>query len=398
MIAVFRIVNCAIMYACYQRIRRKPIAVTRRNVQLKAVSLFSGAGGFDLGIEAAGFSTLFASDINAACCETLRINKLNSANLDKPFLQHATIVQSCVKELCAEDILKSIGLHRGEVDLLIGGPPCQSFSVIGPRNGKNDPRGVLIDEYLRLLAEIHPKAFVFENVKGIKSIEGGALYDELLTKMQQPVKGETYTLSVLCLNASDYGVPQNRERIFVIGCRCGHEIESIPKVTGKPSNEGARFASIRTVADALRGLPDTESVYPPNHTGRKHSKRIAERYASLKPGERDPKTRINRLDLLRPAFTIVSGSANSGGKGHIHPTAPREVTPRESARIQTFPDWWKFEGTTVADARRQIGNAVPPLLAAVIANEIRYEFFGLPGIEFEQLVHSLCQTHLLHCI
>lgn len=363
-------------------------------LRLKAISLFSGAGGFDLGIEAAGFSTLYATDIDEACCETLRTNKRNSAQLDKPFLQNATIIQSCVKELDANAILASINLRPGEVDLMIGGPPCQAFSVIGQRNGRSDPNGVLIDEYLRLLGGIQPRAFVFENVKGIKSIDGGKVFEELTKRMQQPVPGLRYTLSPFCLNASDYCVPQNRERVIVVGCRSEKKLECIPSPIEDDASQIGHLLTRRTVADAFRGLPEAESPFPLNHYGRKHSKRIAERYASLTPGERDPKTRINKLDLSKPGFTIVSGSPDSGGKGHIHPTAPREVTPRESARIQTFPDWWEFKGKKAADARRQIGNAVPPLLAAVVANEIKFEVFRHPKVDFEFLVSMLDQGHL----
>ena len=279
---------------------------------------------------------------------------------------------------------------------MIGGPPCQSFSVIGRRNGRNDPNGQLLNDYLRLLAGIQPKAFIFENVKGIKSIEGGALYDDLTARMAQPASSLTYTLSEFCLNASDYAVPQNRERVFVIGSNSGVRIDSIPRVFQRSLFPNKGLVKYHTVADAFRGLPKAESSFPPNHVGRKHSQRIKVRYARLEPGERDPKTRINKLDLRKPGFTVVAGSPRSGGKGHIHPVFPREVTPRESARLQTFPDWWEFEGNTVADARGQIGNAVPPILAAAIANEIRLQVFGRPRIIFEQLVEALSQTHLLN--
>ena len=309
-------------------------------------------------------------------------------------MQNASIVKSCVRELDPDDILSSINLNPGEVDLMIGGPPCQSFSIIGRRNGRNDPNGELLDEYLRLLAGIQPTVFIFENVKGMMSIDGGKLYYDLLNHMQQPALGLRYTLSRFCLNASDYGVPQNRERVFVVGCKSGIQIESIPCPLEQRAYQNGHRPGRRTVADALRGLTEAESTHPPNHYGRKHSKRIAERYAHLTPGERDPKTRINKLDLSKPSFTIVSGSSDSGGKGHIHPTEPREVTPRESARIQTFPDWWQFEGTKACDARRQIGNAVPPLMAAVIANEIRSVIFNQARVKFDSIVEMLDQCHL----
>ena len=365
--------------------------MARRPVDLTTVSLFSGAGGFDLGFEAVGFSTLFATDVDPACCETLRANQRLSARLKKPFLQHAAIVESCVKEINAKDIFSCTGLEPGGVDLMIGGPPCQSFSVIGRRNGRNDANGRLLDDYLRLLAGIQPRAFIFENVKGITSIDNRALFSSLIKEMEHPALGLNYKLSTFVLNSSDYGVPQNRERVFIIGSRQGHSIAQLSPIT---NDDSSSWRHKRTVDDGFRNLPPAGSDFPANHRGRLHSERIAKRYASLCPGERDPKTRINKLDLSKPSFTVVSGSEGSGGKGHIHPTEPREVTPRESARLQTFPDWWEFKGLRASDARRQIGNAVPPLLAAVIANEIRHVMFRLPKLGFDCIISILDQIHL----
>jgi DNA (cytosine-5)-methyltransferase 1 len=121
--------------------------------------------------------------------------------------------------------------------------------------------------------------------------------------------------------------------------------------------------------------PEFEGVLY-NHVGREHSDRIVERYSSLKFGERDPKTRINKLDPKRPSYTIIVGSDKGGGKGHVHPFSPREVTPRESARLQTFPDWWEFYGKG-RHVIRQVGNAVPPLFAAQLAAHIKQEMFNV---------------------
>jgi DNA (cytosine-5)-methyltransferase 1 len=113
----------------------------------------------------------------------------------------------------------------------------------------------------------------------------------------------------------------------------------------------------------------------------------------MSAGERDHFTRINKLDLTRPSFTIIVGSDKGGGKGHIHPSEPREVTPRESARIQTFPDWWEFTGT-VRHPIRQVGNAVPPLLAFAVGNAVREQIFGLPKIPVKSGLEMLSQQHL----
>jgi DNA (cytosine-5)-methyltransferase 1 len=130
-----------------------------------------------------------------------------------------------------------------------------------------------------------------------------------------------------------------------------------------------------------------------NHTSRKHSDRIIKRYKGLVFGERDPKTRINKLDPSRPSYTIIVGSDHGGGKGHVHPYEPREVSPRESARIQTFPDWWAFSGTT-RHPIRQVGNAVPPLMAALIGREIVSALFGGERKSLIEIIKILGQQHL----
>ncbi len=362
-----------------------------KNRELSAVSLFSGGGGLDLGIEAVGFTTLYAIDFDSPSCETLRTNQKTSSICQKPFLQKAQIVDNDIRELSSRDILSSINAEPDNIDLLIGGPPCQPFSISGQRKGSKDSRGNLIYDYIRLIGGIQPKAFIFENVKGLQTIENGRIYRDIVNRLQEPAPNIKYALSILCLNASDYGVPQNRERLFIIGSRYGYTIDDIPRLIDESDITSKRK---RTVEDGLRSLPEAEADFPPNHHGRKHSERVSKRYASLRPGQRDPKTRINKLDLSKPSFTIVVGSNNGGGKGHIHPTEPREVTPRESARLQTFPDWWKFEGARVNDAIRQIGNAVPPLLGAIIANEIKYKMFKQPKVDFAEVVAILDQTHL----
>ncbi len=339
----------------------------------KVVSLFTGGGGLDLGLEAAGFETVFATDIDEHSCISLRKNKEICKKKSIPLFQHSIIKQTDITKLKTEDILESCGLKKGELSLLAGGPPCQAFSVFGKRQGTKDPRGLLPYEYLRLLIELEPRAFIFENVYGLLTINNGETFSELCKKLETPIKGLKYKLSIFRLNAADYGVPQFRDRIFVIGCRFGKKIEEIPAICSPTPDKSNSQLAYRTVSDGLKGIPKMGKGLA-NHTGRKHSQRIIERYASLKFGERDPKTRINKLDPKKPSYTIIVGSDKGGGKGHVHPHEPREVTPRESARMQTFPDWWEFSGTS-RHPIRQIGNAVPPLLAALIGREIMKEIF-----------------------
>ena len=353
------------------------------------VSLFSGAGGLDLGLEAAGLRTLYASDIDDHSCRTLENGKLYSIANDLPFLRHAHIEQADVTEISGAEVLEKAGLQRGELQVLAGGPPCQAFSVMGRRKGTMDPRGQLPGEYARILAEIAPRVFVFENVYGLLSIEGGAVFEIICKMLEEPGQGLRYKLSVFRVNSADYGVPQKRDRVIIVGSREGIELEELPRVT---AFSGEAPLAPRTVSDAFRGLPPMGDALP-NHTGRKHGPIVTERYGALKPGERDAKTRINRLDESQPSFAIVVGSDAGGGKGHVHPDEPREVTPRESARIQTFPDWWAFSGTS-RHPIRQVGNAVPPLLAACIGREIVEKILGGHSPEFDEMVHMLGQDHL----
>lgn len=294
---------------------------------LKLVSLFSGGGGLDIGLGAAGFKTLFANDVVPQCCDTLKKN-LN---------RDATVVCADIKKVSGGDIKQSLGLKHGEsVDLLAGGPPCQAFSVFGQRKGRADPRGQMVYEYFRILSELRPKAFVFENVFGLLTVENGAVYKVVCEKLANPCDGLHYDIKAFRLNAVDYGVPQFRDRVIIVGSRTGSNVSEIPPVTFENPKKGQ--LCYRNVADALRGLPEPNGVFPSNHLGREHGAAIIARYAAMTPGARDVHTRINKLDLARPSFTIICGSNCGGGKGHVHPVKPREVTARESARIQTFPD------------------------------------------------------------
>ncbi|PSL09195.1 DNA (cytosine-5)-methyltransferase 1 [Marinobacterium halophilum] len=362
---------------------------------LEYVSFFSGGGGLDLGLEAVGFESLLVTDIDEHSCKSLENNKARSKSRQKPFLRYAKVLRSDITELSGRDVLELVGKKPGELALLAGGPPCQAFSVFGKRKGLDDHRGQLAYHYLRMVAEIQPESFLFENVYGILTIEKGKVFEELCHKLSEPSPGIHYEISVHRVNAMDFGVPQSRDRVFVFGNR---KYKKIPAPTAThTSNPQMALDSFllpyRTVRDALCGLPVMGEGGLENHTGRKHSDRIKERYALLSPGERDPKTRINRLDLNRPSHTIIVGSDAGGGKGHVHPTEPREVTPRESARMQTFPDWWAFSGTS-RHPIRQIGNAVPPILGAVMGNLMRKHYWGLEEIPMHTIVDVLDQTHL----
>jgi len=370
--------NTAIDRVLSYQLKRESMAVTTypakrkaekknfRKKELVALSLFSGGGGLDLGFSAADFRVACSTDIDTFSCKTLELNKGR-----KPYYKHAHSIAADIKEVSAKTLLKGAGISSGEIDIVLGGPPCQAFSVFGRRKGLKDPRGGLVWEYLKIIQEVKPRAFVFENVAGIKSIHGGDLFKEILEEL---TLDGIYTVSAHSYQVADFGIPQFRDRVFIIGARNGICVPPmIPSHGGKTLLATKKY---RTAKEALRFLPEpNENSIVPNHVGRTHSKRIVTRYGNLEFGERDPKTRINRLHPENPSFTIIVGSDKGGGKGHVHPFDPREVTPRESARMQTFPDWWQFHGTG-RHVIRQVGNAVPPLFAALLAEHVRVHVFG----------------------
>jgi DNA (cytosine-5)-methyltransferase 1 len=361
---------------------------------LTAISLFAGGGGLDLGLETAGFQTRFANDIDHHSCATLQLGRVEAKKRGLDYLEEAVVLCADIRALDGGLVLEASRLKRGDIALLAGGPPCQAFSVFGKRRGRDDHRGQLVSDYIRLLSQVAPEAFVFENVFGLLTVESGDVFRMACEQLERPRKGLTYTLSVLRLNAANFGVPQFRDRVFIVGSRSGKKIESPDKLTLEPGMpRGSGQLEYRTVSDALRGLPVPNPDYPANHTGRHHSDRIILRYGSMSPGARDSHTRINKLDLNRPSYTIIVGSDKGGGKGHIHPTEAREVTPRESARIQTFPDWWEFAGR-VRHPIRQVGNAVPPLLGFAVGNAVREQIFGLAKVSVRTAIKSLSQEHL----
>ncbi|WIL41594.1 DNA cytosine methyltransferase [Pantoea agglomerans] len=340
-------------------------------LNINTLGFFSGGGGLDLGFSAAGYNLILSSDIDVHSCETLKLNQGK-----KEYIKTHPVLCEDVRNINKKTICDII--NDQEVDFVIGGPPCQSFSVFGRRKGLEDPRGNLVFEYVRLIKELNPKGFLFENVAGLKSIHGGELFKELAKVLSMDGK---YKISIHEYEVAEYGVPQFRKRIFFIGSLEGKEIPPMVPTHSKSNELNLGYKAFNTVSNVLIGLPTPITNWKSNafvngHVGRKHSQLIVDRYTSLIHGERDHKTRINKLDPNKPSYTIIVGSDAGGGKGHIHPFEPREVTPRESARIQTFPDWWEFYGTG-RHIIRQVGNAVPPLFGALIANHVAKEMFSI---------------------
>ena len=364
--------------------------------KLYAISLFSGAGGFDLGMEAAGFTTRLCTDIDSYSCQTLQLNRdsLNS-NGKRGFLSETKIVQKNIKEYSTEQILADARLNKDDVSLVYGGAPCQSFSVFGQRKGMDDPRGTLLWDYLRVIREIQPATFIFENVAGLLTIDDGKVFKQFINELSKDANGNNiYKISNYLLDTASFGVPQYRSRVIVFGAK-NKEIPCPKKTHALNAEESTLLPSI-TVEDAIGNLPEPSDIKLPNHIGRVHGESIIQRYKALKFGERDSKTRINRLNPNKPSFTIVVGSDKGGGKGHVHPYSPREVTPRESARLQSFPDFWEFTGTS-RHPIRQVGNAVPPIFGAVIGSHLLKEAFDIKDApDYEEIIDRLGLAYLKH--
>jgi DNA (cytosine-5)-methyltransferase 1 len=362
---------------------------------IPTVSLFTGAGGIDLGFEVAGFSTHCCVEQDLHSCITLRDNRdFGIKSGLHSFLEKVTVIEDDIHNVNGRQIITASALNKSQIELIHGGPPCQSFSVFGRRQGLEDERGTLLWEFVRIINELEPKCFVLENVQGLKTYNQASVLNELIERLS--LKGK-YKISIHHYELADFGIPQFRSRIFLIGSIEGKQVPAMTPTHGLVDigTPQVLLKPYRTVGEVLRGLREPGITELPNHKGRVHSQAIIERYASLKFGQRDPKTRINKLDPNRPSFTIVVGSDAGGGKGHIHPYTPREVTPRESARIQTFPDFWAFSGTS-RHPIRQVGNAVPPLFAALFATHLRKHLFDEQiNLTYEEAIRYLGLDYLL---
>jgi DNA (cytosine-5)-methyltransferase 1 len=317
------------------------------------ISLFCGGGGLDLGLNFAGFGTKVASDVAPAFVDSVVHN-----------LSHAKACKEDALELTKEKLCELAGTTK--IDLVAAGPPCQSFSVLGRRGALADPRGKLALKYFDLIAAIRPKAFLFENVPGLLSVNKGEDWQTLVAYAKHKTK---YFLHSARLNAASFGIPQFRERIILVGLRQEVKFEFPTVPTGPKADEIIASLANRndTGIPSSWGLESVEGL--PNHDIREHGPKVRARYMKVAPGDRDRTDHTDRIDPMKPSGTVLVGSGGGGGRPHIHPTEPRVITVREAARLQSFPDWYEFQGTNTAQYR-QVGNAVPPLLAYEVGKKI----------------------------
>jgi DNA (cytosine-5)-methyltransferase 1 len=331
------------------------------------IDLFAGAGGLSIGIEQAGFQPLAATDWDHWSCETLRANHKN-------MLVH----EGDITSVDLEEFSKQIGART--VDLIVGGPPCQGFSQLGKQK-KDDPRNQMWREYMRFVAFFKPKIFLMENVPQLLTS------DEFpsIKKMAQELG---YEVREKVLHAVEYGVPQKRKRVIILGSKIGIPKQPEPTHTNPDDFNllNGHLKSWATVKDAIGDLP-LDPTGKDWHIGRNPTPTSLKRYKSIPPGgnrfdlplaltpecwkrKKTGSTDVfGRLKWNAPSLTIRTEFFKPEKGCYLHPQAHRPITIREAARLQTFPDKYVFIGSNVQVAK-QIGNAVPCRLAYAVGKEL----------------------------
>ena len=348
-----------------------------------AISLFTGAGGLDLGFEAAGFETAVAVEMDAEAVATVRENR------DWP------VFDRDVHSVTSKELLATGGLGEAEADVLIGGPPCQPFSksgywASGDTLRLDDDRAGTLSAYLRVLRDTLPRAFLLENVPGL-AYKGKNEGLELIERTIERINGERgtdYRLSVAQLNAADYGVPQLRQRVFVIGGREGQRFQ-FPAATHQPlpDDDQRLISGLPTHTTAWDAIGDLQDEDDPDlaMTGK-----WADLLPSIPEGEnylwhterggglelfgwrRRFWSFLLKLAKAKPSWTVQAQPGPAVGPFHWK---SRRLSARELCRLQTFPDGYEILGD-IRSAQKQLGNAVPSALAEVLARAIRVQILG----------------------
>ena len=344
---------------------------------MRSISLFSGCGGLDLGLHDAGFKTVLASDFEALCAETWRQN-----------MPATPFIVGRIGDLSRSDLASRLGGKISDIDLIAGGPPCPPFSKSRfyrkekPR-ALDDPNGSeTINGYLNMLDWVRPRAFILENVKGLAY----KVHAEALATIIERAEKLGYKVSTAVLNSADYGVPQIRERCFVVGS-LGSRIE-LPKPTHSNDPSSALLPWV-TAGEVLSDLDTEENASDEGHfAGGQHNGLLHQvppgdnyLYFTEKRGHPEPRFKwrgrywsfLLKLSPDMPSWTIQARRSNNMGPFHWR---SRILRISEIKRLQTFPDAFALAGT-IEQQWRQIGNAVPPLLAAAVGRSVA-EAIGTP--------------------
>ena len=331
------------------------------------IELFAGAGGLALGIEKAGFQTLGLIEIDKDAADTLKCNR--------PAWR---VINDDIANISCLDLLDYFSLKKGDLDLLSGGAPCQSFSYAGKRLGLEDARGTLFYHYAKFLEQLQPKMFLFENVKGLLTHDKGRTYKTITDIFEST----GYTIQKRILNAWDFGVAQKRERLITVGIR-NDLTDSITFDFPAPHKYRPVLRDILLDCPKSEGTPYSEykrkifKLVPPGGYWKDIPEDIAKEYMKSCWYMGGGRTGIlRRLSLDEPSLTVPT-SPSQKQTDRCHPLEARPFTIRENARCQSFPDDWQFCGS-VGSQYKQVGNAVPVNLAFDIGKKIREALEELP--------------------
>ncbi|NER22687.1 MAG: DNA cytosine methyltransferase [Symploca sp. SIO1B1] len=376
-----------------------------------AIDLFAGVGGFSLGIEQAGFDIAVAVEQDPIHAAVYGFN-----------FPHTRVLCKDIAQLSTQEIQEAVGQwatdngrpSNNQIDLVIGGPPCQGFSNIGKRQ-LDDARNQLVFEFCRLVKELQPRYFIMENVSGLYQKKYQTLFEQLLNKFQ--AAGYTITEPVQLLNAASFGVPQKRRRLFILGTQVGigklaypepkltqksqyltvrdaiADLPNLDDFTELQKNDTVQLTPQQVSLLKARAMPYVEKLrddiitekdnfaYPRDWNPElltssmqtQHNQTSIERFENTLPGTVEPISRLRRLNWEQPCHTLRAGTGKERGSytspRPIHPQYPRVISVREAARLHSFPDWFRFHRTKW-HGFRQVGNAVPPLLGRVLGRQV----------------------------
>lgn len=348
--------------------------------KFKVLSLFSGAMGLDIGLERTGrFETVACVEIESNSCETIRRNR-DAGRLAKHDL---SIINADIRTLIPLKVLEQIGYEPNELDLIAGGPPCQAFSVFGKRKGLEDSRGRLIFEFIRFVESIRPRVFLMENVRGLLSmaVDAQSQKGSLLELIQKEFNKIGYRTDCFVVNSVNYGAPQIRERIIMIGNRFNLRANFLPPTHSDRSQD--QLKPFAVLGDAIRGKPDPDPIVMDFSPRKKHylsmippggnwrslpielQKESMGKSFYLKGGR---SAYWRKLSYDFPCPTIVT-MPNHAGTSLCHPEELRPLTVGECSLVQGFPEDWQFIGTP-SEKYKQVGNAVPIVLGEIAGKAV----------------------------
>lgn len=377
---------------------KRPIRCDKKSIRV--IDLFAGVGGLSYGFHLnPAFELVLANEYERSMCDAYALN-----------FRETRVIPGDIAKIRFAGPGSVLEESNPRIDIIVGGPPCQAYSTSGKRL-LDDPRASLFREYHRVLSELEPNMFIYENVSGLLSMAGGRLIDEIRTLFEDV----GYNTEARVLNAVDFGVPQERRRVILVGTKPGVRFQ-FPEPTHRPLQPAGELFDLpphRTVADALSDLPligpgaasvdylcDPSNEYQElmrtgasgelkDHSSSNHGEAMIRIMTALPEGglmkdlpeELRPKSGFpnsyGRLWWNRPSTTITRNFGCPSSARCIHPKVPRSLTTREGARLQSFPDWFQFTGGR-GTRNLQIGNAVPPLISSHLARATALALLNLP--------------------